>query len=71
MTSWPLSKVLLSDMEAPRMEIHRQYRAFTSHNTYHGKQKIVKHLPGGRTFHSIHTEFEIHLRMFKVSVLLE
>lgn len=68
MTNWPLRKVLLSDMEAPSMEIHRQYRAFTSHNTYRGIQKIVKH-PGGRTFHSIHMEFEIHLRMFKVSVL--
>jgi len=57
MTSWSLGKVLLSDMEAPNIEIHRQYWAFSSHNTYYGIQKIVKHLPRKRIFHSIHMEF--------------
>lgn len=49
-------------MEAPSTEIHRQYRAFMSYNTYSGIQKTVKHLEG-RIFHGIQTAFEIHLRL--------
>lgn len=53
----------MSDMEAPSIEIHKQYRAFMSHSTYSRIQKIRKHLLKEKNFHGIHTKY-----LAKVSV---